>query len=88
MGCTPKAKDLCWFIIYELNSQQDWLWINKERYMKESHVSLNTYKAAVLELDRYGILQPTVYKDTYWVNPMFFFHGDRIKKYPSKIKER
>lgn len=88
MGCTPKAKDLLWFIVYELECGKDWLWINKKRYMEESNVSLNTYKAAIKELVRYNFIQVTLYTDVYWINPMYFFKGDRIKKYPKHVQTR
>ena len=88
MGCTPKSKDLLWFIVYELESGKDWLWINRQRYMEESNVSLNTYKAAIQELVRYNFIQVTLYTDVYWINPMYFFKGDRIKKYPKHVKTR
>lgn len=80
------AKELYLWLLYEVNVSEDALWINKERFMEENNTSLNTYKKAVEELIRYAFIAYTVIKDVYWINPDFFFRGDRIKKYPKNIQ--
>ena len=85
MALSSRARDLFLWITYELDSGKDFLWINKVRYMKECTVSLNTYKESILDLTTAGVITPTVYHDTYWINPLFFFNGDRIKKYQDKL---
>lgn len=81
---TP-AKSLLLWILYTIETNEDYLWINKERYMKETDTSLNTYKKGLENLIRYGFLQGTVVRDTYWFNPEFFFKGDRKSKYPKNV---
>ena len=80
-----KAKGLFGWIIYELESGKDWLWINKARYMKECNVSLNTYKPAVNELCVSLFLAKSIYMDTYFINPRIFFKGSRVNKYPGNV---
>jgi len=87
MSLTPRALSLFMFITYELDAGIDWIWINKERYLVESNTSLNTYKSAIEDLLRYGVITPTMYFDTYWINPMLIFAGNRLKKYPDNIQE-
>jgi len=87
LALPPKALSLFLFITYELEIGVDWLWINRDRYMKESNTSLNTYKSALESLLRYGIITPTMYKDTYWINPMLIYAGNRLKKYPNTVIE-
>lgn len=87
MSMPPRAHSLFLFIMYELVVGQDWLWLNKDRYMGESEISLNTYKAALLDLVKYNVITPTIYVDTYWINPKFFFSGNRLKKYPDAVIE-
>jgi hypothetical protein len=84
---TGKARSLLMFIMFELDPGQDYLWINKDRYKKEYLVHDDrTYGAAILELVRYLFIQPSVYPDTYWINPRLFFCGSRINKYPNAVK--
>lgn len=84
---SPGAKSLYLFVLYNLESGQDWIQINVQWYMtKNSIKSINTYKEAAKELCRYLFLSQTVdYKDVYWINPMLFFSGNRIAKYPDKV---
>jgi len=83
---SPAAKELFLWVMLEIDSGRDALWINKERFMLENETSLNTYKKALEELIRYSFLAFTIVKDVYWINPDFFFKGDRVSKYPKNIK--
>ena len=85
---SPGAKSLYLFVLYNLEPNQDWIQINSQWYMtKNSIKSINTYKEALKELCRYLFLSPTLdYKDVFWINPMLFFCGNRINKYPDKVK--
>lgn len=69
-------------------SGADYLWINKERFMEENNLSLNTYKKALNELCLNAILNKVVNNDYYWINPNFFFFGSRVNKYPDRVIER
>ena len=81
------GKELYLWILYEIESSKDYLWINKNRYMLENTTSLNTFKKALDELIRYALLAYTVVKEVYWINPDFFFKGDRVSKYPKNVKK-
>jgi len=81
-----RSKELLLWIMYEVKYGEDFLWVNKKRYMEECNISsLNTYKEAIKELIRYGYVGLTVIQDVYWINPLFFFKGDRIAKYPNNV---
>ncbi len=84
---SPGAKSLYLYVLYNLESGQDWIQVNVQWYMTKNGVkSINTYKEAMKELCRYLFLSQTVdYKDVYWINPMLFFSGNRIAKYPDKV---
>jgi hypothetical protein len=83
---SPGAKSLFLHIIYETEYGLDYLWINRKRYMDENLVkSVNTYKAAIVELCRYNVICPTMVRDVYWINPRLFFCGSRVKKYPMHV---
>lgn len=86
MNCSLRSKELILWIMFEIKSSEDYIWINKERYMRESNISsINTYKDALLELIRYGIIALSGVQNVYWINPDMFFKGDRISKYPNNI---
>lgn len=86
---TNRAQGLLMWIFFEIKAGKDFLWINKERYMEENEIgSLNTYKSAVNELVMTKYLSKTIKPDTYWINPHYFFLGDRLKAFPDKIKIR
>lgn len=82
------AKSLLLWLMYEIAAGKDYVWVNKQRYMKENGItSLNTYKDAVRGLAASLIITPTVYPDVYWINPRVFFYGSRVVKYPQYVKE-
>lgn len=85
---TPSTKELFIWLMYTIEPNKDFIWINKDRYMLELDItSINTYKKALFELERYGIIALTSVKDTYWINPDFFFRGNRVTKYPKNVVE-
>ena len=84
---TPRGKDLLLWIMYELELNKDYVWIPKKRYMRESRISaVNTYKAALNELIRANYIVATVVSNVYWINPHYFFNGNRVKKYPNNVQ--
>lgn len=86
ISLSARAKDLLLWIIYESKNSSEWIWINKHRYMKEGGVSsINTYKSALKELIRTGYLLGSVIKDVYWINPKYFFNGNRVNKFTDNI---
>jgi len=83
---TPRGKDLLMWLIYEIKPGKDWLHLNKERYMAENKISsINTYKAALKELIKKRFIGITVEIDYYWLNPHYFFNGNRIKAFPENV---
>ena len=84
---SPKAKSLFLWLIYEADSGKDYIWVNKQRYMKENDItSINTYKTAIEELVTSLILATSLVKDVYWLNPRLFFSGNRVNKYPNHVE--
>ena len=82
----PSAKVVLLWIIFEIDAGEDYLWINRERCLSENDISLNTYKKAIDDLVKNGLITFTTVKEIYWINPNFFFHGDRIRKYKNNVK--
>lgn len=86
-NCGPNSVKLFMWIVYDIKYGEDFIWLNKTRYMEETSTSKNTLVKAINELHRYCIINPTIIKDVYWINPDFFFKGSRVNKYPDKVKE-
>lgn len=81
------AKGLFLWLIYELESGKDYLWVNRERFMEETNInSVNTYKSGVAELVKKKLIAASLIKDVFWINPRLFFCGSRINKYPDNVE--
>lgn len=81
----PTSVKLLNWIIFTISPGSDYLWINKSRCLNECNISYNTYKSAIKELHQEAIIAPSVKKDVYWINPTYFFNGNRLSKYPDNI---
>lgn len=80
------GKELFLWLIYEMESGKDYVWINKKRYMRENGIkAYNTYMAAIKDLMASGFIAKTIAGDVYWVNPSLFFHGSRKGKFPNNV---
>ena len=83
---SSRAKSLFLWIMYEIESGKDFIWINKSRYMEENNLSsINTYKESIIDLTVPNIICPTIYPDVYWINPRYFFSGNRMTKYKDHL---
>ena len=86
MKLSARAIDLFLWIVYESENSCEWIWVNKKRYMEERGVvSINTYKGALVELIKAGYLISSVIKDVYWINPDYFFNGNRVSVFPKNV---
>jgi hypothetical protein len=87
VGMSDKAKSLFLWLTYELDYGKDYVWINVSRYLLETDTSLNTYKAAVIELVKNAVINPIVDMDNmFWINPVFFFKGNRAKAFQNNLE--
>ena len=89
LNLNPPAKDLLWWIMFELQAKTDYIHINKTDTSKELKVSTKTIERALKTLcsKEIKILCKSKEIDVYFLNPIFFFSGDRKKKYPQRCKE-
>lgn len=74
----PRAKCLLLWCMSECNERCDQVTINVKAYMKENNVnSINTYKAALLELIEANILAETLIPNVFYFDHTMFFKGSR-----------
>lgn len=86
LKCNPTTNCLFLWIIYNMESLKDAIWINVEAFMKEASVkSIKTYDAAIVELIKSGFIAYHHVEGWYWINPSRFFCGKRQTKYPDKV---
>lgn len=76
------------FISYQLDVNEDYLWINRSLFMKTTTLSKKDLNKAIDDLIRYGLITYTKYTDVYFINPLIFFSGDRLKKYPDNLTDK
>jgi hypothetical protein len=86
MGLSTGAMRMYMFILHDITPANDWITVLPEWYKENGGKSLNVYKQAIEELVAAKYITPTIYKWTYWVNPRFFYPGNRINKYPDNLK--
>lgn len=77
------AKELFMWILFACPKTEDLYWLNRKRFMYECNVkSLTSYLKYVKQLTKANIIAPTGQtKDVFWINPNFFFRGDKLEKY-------
>lgn len=81
------ALKLFLFISYQIETNEDYIWLNSSLFSKSTGLSKKDMMKAVNDLIKHGIITTTIYKDTYFINPLIMFSGDRLKKYPNNLTE-
>lgn len=86
-GLSDKAQRLFLHILYTVDKGIDWYQFNKEHYMMRNKIkSETTVSNAITELCRYQYICKSHLRTVFWINPHRFFPGNRVLKYPDKIK--
>lgn len=80
-------KVLMW-ISMSLQYNHDIIYINRKRVMEECNLSKPTVVKAMTELQTKGFIIYSGIRSLYWINPEYFFAGNRIKKYSENIKHK
>lgn len=88
MELPVRSKELLLYFMHSIDSGMDVLWIDRVGYMKAYGIkSVNTFKDAVRALsDSLFIYPHASIKDVYWINPHYFFKGNRVTKYKEKVR--
>lgn len=78
---SPRGHHLLNWIGQKIDHGVDLIWINRHAYMGESDIKrAETYISAVADLVEHKILNRASFSvDVYWINPFFFFKGNRLK---------
>lgn len=84
-GLSASQLQLFSYIILHLGRNRDRIRLEMERCCEELQFGEKTFYRAVSALSRYAVIQ-RFKKNIYWINPAILFNGNRIKKYPEKVK--
>ena len=82
---SSNAKALVLWLMYEIDYAVDYMEIDSKRYVNETSLNYKLLGMAVKELVDACVISPTSVDKVYWINPFFFFKGDRLKKYPDHL---
>ena len=88
MALPKEAKSVYLWLMYEIDTNLDYVFLNRRRYKEECGGTWTDLANGILQLTQSGIINNTPIKDVYWINPRFFFQGNRLKKYQDKLQER
>jgi len=73
------------WLIYCVKSGLDYVMVNVELLKKDCGFNHNTYRSSVKQLGELGVVAETKYANVFWINPSYFFCGNRLKKYADKV---
>lgn len=78
-----RGKELLLYIIYNLGTSNDFIAIDRKLYMQLHEIKTEpTYLHAVKELTKNGFIAQTAdVRDVFWINPFYFFNGNRLTKF-------
>ena len=83
---TPKSCQMVLIIIASVRDRSDIIYLNKQSYIEQAGISERTFERCIKELMHFKLIKHyTGKRNTYWVNPSFFYAGNRLKKYPDNI---
>lgn len=80
-----QGKALFLWLLFEIDYAEDFFELNKRRFIAENGSSYQHLSFGVKALMDASIITPTSVDNVYWINPIFFFKGDRIKMYPDNL---
>lgn len=79
---SSRARDLFLYIVYHLPNNQDYLEIKIKKIVETTKMSRNSVVNALKCLKSENLVSLKK-QSVYWVNPMFFFKGNRVSFYKS-----
>ena len=86
-GLSSKAKDLFLWLLFETKTGCDYIKFDSVKYMEDLGISSRTtITQAIAELCKVCFICKSPLAGYYWINPRFFFSGDRTIKYKANCK--
>jgi hypothetical protein len=84
---SPSSKQLFVWLLLELPRNKDYIWFNRPRYRSSSKSSTSdpTIKKSIEELVENNIIAITAIFDVFYINPYYFYNGNRTKQFKDKV---
>ena len=83
LSLTDNAKALFLWLMFKIDYSEDFVELKTRQLEFDLGRRNDSIRKAIDELVSAGIIALTNIKNVYWINPLFFFKGSRIKKYPN-----
>lgn len=84
---SASASVLLLWLIFEAEPSQDFVIVNRVRYLQEhKHKTDTPLRKGLYDLIRYQFILPTKFINAYWINPRFLFCGSRMMKYKTHLR--
>lgn len=83
---SSKSRDLLLYIIYNIQTDTDYITLKLDNISKKMNVSRPTLLKAIQELEDVAVICKKSQSD-YWINPLYIFKGNRIKYYQSNCPD-
>lgn len=84
-GLKPNTVKFLVWCSMEVNTGKDYVVINIDRCKEECSFNHNTYNSCCKDLIDAGFLAKTKHSNVFWVNPKYFFSGNRMRKFPENV---
>ena len=82
----PQGRLLFLWLLYEIDHAEDFFELNKKRFIAECTSNYKHLSMGITALIDASVITSTSVDNVYWINPLFFFKGDRVKKYPNDLQ--
>lgn len=81
-----QGKALFLWLLFEIDYAEDFFELNKRRFIAECTSNYMHLSMGITALIDASIITSTSVENVYWINPIFFFKGDRVKKYQNDLQ--
>lgn len=82
LGRLPaRASHLFVWLVQTIKAGKDYVIVNIDLYLRETETSKSTFQRAVRDLVDAGILYYTRWGAVFWINPTYFYNGNRLSRY-------
>lgn len=81
-----QGRDLFLYILANIGHGKDQIKLDRNIVSERIKISTKTFYAAIKNLKESFVITPNT-KGYYWINPYFFFRGDRIKYYKTNCPD-
>lgn len=76
----PPITRVLFYFLRQMEYKKNMVRISRAKCIKETQISMRTLDNAIIGLISGGCIKETDEKNVYWINPSYFYRGDRLDK--------